>query len=680
LDRSYWPNLYRKNGQGGKSVNWIWISLAAYMAVLILTTFFSVDIAKSFFGSIGFMNGLLTLLHFFLLFMVFSQAFLDRKFWILFFRLNMSVGIFISAYALVQKIGGAAAPMATFGNQAYLSGYLVFIIFQALTLFWWDNKNNWKILHSVAGAASLLAIFLATDIRGSKLGVAAGLLAIILLYGLANEKEKIRKSFRWLIVLGLAVGVSVCVYAIKSGKIYSAFERSYTVKTRLVAWEAGLRGFGDKFLTGYGLENYTVPFEKYFQPTYYNQGRGSSTEFGADSPHNKIIEVAVSNGVFGLFAYLGIFVAVYQLIYARYQASHQKIFLGLAGLFGAYLAHLLFIFDTVVTLLLFFPSVAFLIFISYADGTGPAEKEEKVGIAFGKMVSIAGVVAIIFCTSVFYFVWKPAKAVWYANQAINSAKAGKYAETSDNLDSLHRENVYSVEESAILEIGKITQINFFDKIDFTQDDKKYFEKIIGLAEYNLQRNPDNLHYFIELASLYDRAGRYDQNYYAKNIELLERDLQRGTKRMEAYMMLADAYGATGNRTRAEELGLAGVALDPTYGYGYFLLGNIYFYKLGDAARANENFEKAFEYGYKNVNSLKSYADVNVKTDNLPKAIAAFEDLIKLNPKDPQQYANLVMLYYNNKDYQKARDMAEKTKKKFPGTQARIDAFLKIIPK
>ncbi|MFA7208800.1 MAG: O-antigen ligase family protein [Parcubacteria group bacterium] len=679
-DRSYLPDFHCKDGQGGKSKNWILISLASYMAVLVLTTFFSVDISKSFFGSISSMNGLLTVLHFFLLFVVFSRAFIDRKFWIIFFRANMLVGIFISVCALFQKMGGSASPMVTFGNPAYLSGYLVLIIFQAMALFWWDNRNNWKIAHLIAGIISMSVVFLAVDIRGSQLGVATGLLAAVLLYGLANEKEIIRKVFRWTFLAGLVMAVAISFYAISSGKIYSFFGRSYTVKTRLVAWESGLRGFGDKFLTGYGLENYTVPFEKYFQPTYYNQGRGSATEFGADSPHNKVIEVAVSNGIFGVAAYLGIFAAVFHLIYARYLVSRRKIFLGLAGLFSAYFVHLLFIFDTVSASLLFFPSLAFLIFVSCGDGIGSAGKEKQTGLSFGKMASVAGAVAIIFCVAAFYFVWKPAKAVRYANIAINSAKAGKYAEAADGLDSLRRENVYAVEESAILEIGKITQINFFNKTDFTGDDKKYFEKIIGLAEYNLRRNPDNLHYYIELASLYDRAGRYDQSYYGKNIELLEKDLQKGTKRVEAYMMLADAYGATGNRARAEELGRAGVALDPTYGYGYFLLGNIYFYRLDDAGKADENFEKAFEYGYKNVNSLKSYADVNVKTGNLPKAIFAFEELIKLNPKDPQQYANLAMLYLSNKDYQKARDMAEKTKRKFPGTQAQIDAFLKIIPK
>jgi len=679
LNKHYLPNLYFKKENGEKSRNWILLSLATYVLVLILTTFFSVDSAKSFFGSVGLMAGLLTTLHFFLMFIVLSLTFRGREFWILFMRVNMLVGIFVAGYALMEKMNGIAAPMATFGNPVELAGYLIFITFQALTLFYWDNKNSWKNLHWLAGSISVATIFLTTTIRGAHLGVVAGVGAIILLFGLAHKQEKVRKVFRWLTLIGLVATIAVSAYVIKSGKIYYSSDRSYTIKTRFVAWEAGLRGFGDKFLTGYGLENYAVPFEKYFQPTYYNQGSGSATEFGVSSPHNKIIEVAVFSGIFGLLSYLAIFATIFYLIYTHYLETRRKVFLGLAGLFAAYLVHLFFIFDSAVTLTMFFPSLAFLIFVVYKDEINLVKKEKEVAAGFGSVALVSSVVLIVFGYATFYFVIAPAKVASFANQAVNLVKAGKYAESLVYLEKMHQANEYFVEQEAILEIGRLTQIAFFSKTEFSEADKKYFEKIVELAAYNVQKNPSDWHYYVELASLQDRAGRYDQHYFEKNIELLEKAIAGGTKRVEAYMILADAYGATGNRAKAEELGQAGIALDPTYGYSYYLLGNIYYYRLENVAKANENFETAFKLGYKNLNSLKAYADVNVKTNNFPKAIFAFEELIKLNPKDAQQYANLVMLYYSNKEYAKARAMAEETKKRFPNTQAQIDAFLKIIP-
>lgn len=92
------------------------------------------------------------------------------------------------------------------------------------------------------------------------------------------------------------------------------------VKRRL-AWVAGIKGFAERPLLGWGPENYSVLFARHVT------GIGQKTELH-DYAHNKIIEEAATKGVFGLVCHLALWLYAYHVIWraARRRPRAECIF------------------------------------------------------------------------------------------------------------------------------------------------------------------------------------------------------------------------------------------------------------------------------------------------------------------------------------------------------------------
>lgn len=674
--RNYLPAFFSQNDSGKKEKNWIFIFLFLYLAIVAVTNLFSINPYASFFGTINWTNGLLTLMHFFILFIVLSSTFKSDNFWLNFFRINSGVGLYAALYGLSQRIlYNNPAPMASFGNPVHFSAYLIFIIFGALVLFFWENKKEWKIFHGLVLATSLLAIFWIIDVRGSQLGVIAGLAAAVFFYFLGHENKKIRKAAVLLAAAGLVILAMLSFLAISSGKIYSIFERSYTVKTRLIAWEAGVRGFLDRPLAGYGLENYIVPFEKYFNPKYYNQENGMmAAEYGVDFPHNKLVEVAVSNGIFALLAYILLFVSIFWRLYWKYRETWERKYLALLGLFMAHFVNLFFLFDNIVTFAMFFAFLAYLGSQYSNVSAKEIEKQKKYILP----ISVSAAV-VLFAVSFYYFVVKPVSVNYDFVQAINSFKSAKYQESMKYMDKMRRENVYWIEQQAIFNQMMQAHETFDLKDNMTENEKEYIRKMIEAGEYNISRNPYRYYDYILLGTLNNIGGKFDEKYWKRNVELMEKIIRAGTRRYEAYVILADAYARTGQGEKVEKLEKAALDLDPDYSYPYFVFSRTYA-QMNDDKKAHELLEKAYEKGCSFEMCYEDYANVNIEKKEYAKAIPPYRKLAEAKPNDPQIQANLAMLYFNNKEYGKARELAGEIKKKFPATAKTIDEFLAKFPK
>ena len=70
-NKCYLPSFF-SNINGIRKKNWILIAVTAYVAIVAITNLFSINPYKSFFGTITWENGFLTLLHFFVLFVILS--------------------------------------------------------------------------------------------------------------------------------------------------------------------------------------------------------------------------------------------------------------------------------------------------------------------------------------------------------------------------------------------------------------------------------------------------------------------------------------------------------------------------------------------------------------------------------------------------------------------------------
>ena len=82
-----------------------------------------------------------------------------------------------------------------------------------------------------------------------------------------------------------------------------------SIKGRLYTWETAFWAIKDRPIFGWGPENFSFAFDKYFNYKHFHPGQGGETWF--DRAHSVILDYAASTGIIGLLAYLAVFVLYY---------------------------------------------------------------------------------------------------------------------------------------------------------------------------------------------------------------------------------------------------------------------------------------------------------------------------------------------------------------------------------
>jgi O-Antigen ligase len=128
-------------------------------------------------------------------------------------------------------------------------------------------------------------------------GVGAFIVAAIVEF--AREKKAL-----WWALLALAViAAGGGVYAKNTGRLPSFADP--TTVTRFWVWGEAWQGFLARPITGWGPENFTAVFDKYFNPNFYVPGQSSQTWF--DRAHSVYFDYLTETGVLGFLSYLSIF-------------------------------------------------------------------------------------------------------------------------------------------------------------------------------------------------------------------------------------------------------------------------------------------------------------------------------------------------------------------------------------
>jgi hypothetical protein len=115
-----------------------------------------------------------------------------------------------------------------------------------------------------------------------------------------------------------------------------------------------LKGFKEKPLLGWGQEGFNYVFNKYYDPGMYGQ------ESWFDRAHNAPLDFLVASGLLGFLSYLSLFVlAIYLLWFKRndFDITERAI---LSGLLIGYLFQALFVFDNLVSYIMFFTTLAYI--------------------------------------------------------------------------------------------------------------------------------------------------------------------------------------------------------------------------------------------------------------------------------------------------------------------------------
>jgi len=353
------------------------LSLTVFMGILILTSLLGMDPARSFFSTQERMTGIITLIHFYLWFLVLGSLFKDIADWQKFIWASLIACLLVGLYGIGQKLGleflvkgDVVRLSATLGNPIYLSVYAMLNAFLAGFLILQERKKFLKAFLIILILFNLVIMLLGGS-RGVILsfGISLFLLFIFLIILLPSKKIKVFVSFLLIII------ISGFIF-LQTPKAQSFIEKSPTFLKRIVAtrfagiqetdwtrilsWQAALEGFKEKPILGWGWENFNLVFSKYYHPRYLEAG---FAETWFDKSHNQVLDILCLTGIFGLISYLVFFFFIFRALFKKsreYKFPLSCLILSL--MFISYFLQNLSVFDTPAPLISFYFSLGLVYF------------------------------------------------------------------------------------------------------------------------------------------------------------------------------------------------------------------------------------------------------------------------------------------------------------------------------
>lgn len=319
---------------------------------MFIADLFAVNSHKAIFGNFERMDGWITLLHLFLFFIVSGSLLRTRKVWKIFWFISLAVSIVISCDALWDMVRASSGTRigGVFGNPIYLAAYALFHIFIAAYYFFNSHiiSRAARLFLCAAALLNILILFY-SGTRSAILGLFAGVMISASLY-FAVRYGIGKKAFA-LIAVVFITAVSVFLLArLPSLRDTFPFSRIASIsinegKTRMTLWQMAFEGAQERPIFGWGQEGYNYVFADYYKPSLFNQ------EQWFDRAHNTYLDWLTAGGIPALLLYIAIFLFAVQSIWKNEKDVLPAALL--TGAIGAYAVHSLFVFDSLITSILF---------------------------------------------------------------------------------------------------------------------------------------------------------------------------------------------------------------------------------------------------------------------------------------------------------------------------------------
>lgn len=529
-------------------------SLIVFMGVMFLANIFGENPYKSFWSNYERMEGFVAIAHLVMYYFVVSSTLNTERLWNYFWNTNLIGSFIMSIYGLLQITGkltinqGGVRVDGTLGNATYLAIYLVFNIFIGLWFLYKNYKNYlFRCCYLISVALNLIVLYF-TATRGAILGLILGIGVFSVSTILYNKDnlvlKKVAKYSLLVLVVLLVLFMSLRNTSfIKNSPVLSRFS-SISVSEiknqgRWFVWPMAIEGFKERPILGWGQENFNYVFNKNYDPRMYNQ------EQWFDRTHNVVLDWLIAGGLLGLLSYLSIFFfSIYYLIKKTTLNTTEKSLL--LGLFVAYFFHNLFVFDNLISYILFFSFVAFINSDSVKNKQYSNKTINEELVNYG----LAPAVLILTCLLV-YFVNIPAmmqsrsiiKSITFSFDQ-NGAKY--YPNVSENLASIKKAFAYdsfgtseALEQSAIL-TSEVAQMNFSNDIK-----QQFVALTYEQAKKQVSETPKDVRYLLLYGSFLNRFGLYDEA-----LSVIQKAIELSPNKPAIYLELGSIYLGKGDVQKA----------------------------------------------------------------------------------------------------------------------------------
>ena len=357
--------------------------LAAALGVAALSAGFGVGVQRSLWSNYERMQGVVDQAHWFALALVLASVLRTERDWRIVLTLNAAAATVMALVAVAEYYGdprihvpGEVRVAATIGNPIFLAAYLAVNVTIALgflirsfapasdpatasappeegsgerpgrsnplrqsrsaRLFaLWAGRCAW-------GAAALTGLWAVTltASRGPFLGLVSGLVLLAAAYSFLARRRTMRLAAAGLAgLLGAVAALLLVLLFFPAASLVDAENANpllgrlanhkslAPVRERLSAWEAGVDGFAENPVLGWGPENYIAVWGR------YGAGSTASVPRVFDHSHNKLIEELATKGLAGLLVHAAIWGLAFHIVLrtARAAGSRERIPVLFAG-------------------------------------------------------------------------------------------------------------------------------------------------------------------------------------------------------------------------------------------------------------------------------------------------------------------------------------------------------------
>ena len=582
---------------------WLSISLLSFLVSFAISTFIGVDPYHSFWDNHERMLGLFTIIHYIVYYLICSKVFKNWEEWKWALKVFLGAGTLVMFIGILQIFkpdlllnGGSDRVASTLGNSVYVGGYGLFLSFVAYLLFIKEKIKSFKYIIALCGIMALVGVIFSGS-RGAILGFFGGVTFAALLYSFTlKEFPRVRKGIWVVAIIGiLGLGIlfvfreSAFVTRIPAiGRLLNTSVSDVTQSARFLAWEAAVKGWKQKPFFGWGPNNFFYTFNENYDPRSLNFGYG---ETWFDNAHNILLNTLAVQGVFGLIAYLSIFIFALCVIYKAYRKGYldQHIAIIMAAFLIAHLVQNITVFENPTSYLYFMFWLAFINKLTERENSQISNQnkdDENVKKIFtpDKKIGYGIIVGSIVIAGIFIFITniQPARANKKTLNTLRQLNANlgvdnvvEEVKSTLSFSSPHIDDIRG-------DIAKgLNNVIYNSQNQFSEQNKDQFNKIFSLAEEAIKPNfilhPLDIRNYMLLAQLYQtRAVIYkDVISLQQSEEYLAKALELSPSRQQVLFALANTKLQLRKDAEALKIFEDTLALNDNIGEAYWRLAYAY---------------------------------------------------------------------------------------------------------
>jgi len=749
-----------------KEIKIILFLLLALFGIFLLATIFSLDPHFSFWGNPYRAGGFLNFA-FYIIFAILAFLIIRQRDWQKIWDFSIFIGILVCVVAIFQQFGilkeififTERRPPSTIGITTALSIYLLLLSFLTLAFGIKTPWRKWfgakKIYYLLSFVLFILVSVFITQTRSVYIGLAVGFLYFLFFYPAFSGTSSARKFlFKKAILIKvftaiLLILIGFTVYYVntqpelpqfvKENKILKWTANRLSIKTalkdpRVSGWPVAWQAVKARPILGYGPENFSIGFDKFYDPSLPLFLGGGERGGWWDRAHNIFFDTVGQAGILAFIIYLSLFIILFQQLQKLKRAEknadissgkpsrrspgwlpgqrpEQKYYdeqyrnfqspvicHGIQATLLAYFTANIFSFDVFSTYLIFFLIIGYSLYLisencgenrkgeNYKDQTSTVLTNPSRSVLDG-LRKYRAPVLVLLLVGLIWFIWQYNIKPLHINTQINIA-----------LHQAEKKNF----EGAVATMENILPCHsFLDNYLRLQ-----YVSVIGQC---IEKNPETAGQLAPRAYFILKENIKLRPYYTRNWMLLGaytnhliiKEQEANPELAEKLKEEADYYFEKANElsperqeilvewiktdfyreqfSAAEKKAQKCIEYNPNFKecYWQMYLANVY---LKNEEEAEKYFKIAKEKRcpINSEVSLLEIVNAYIKTENYQKLAETYQSLIKLKPEKPQYYASLATCYKILGEYEKAKEEAFKVLEISPESKEMVEEFLRSL--